>query len=107
MVRSDLLFLPYMRHPAVKSMSLFRHTFGEAFAHEAVKTMSDSDFKFYCTHCDQPLKCETRFAGRQIQCPGCNHLIRIPNPPAGSGYTQVHPESGQTWATHVPKGNRA
>ena len=59
-------------------------------------------FKFYCTHCDQPLKCETRFAGRQIQCPGCQHLIRIPNPPAGTGFTQISPESGRTWDTHVP-----
>ena len=60
------------------------------------------EFKFYCTHCDQPLKCETRFAGRQIQCPGCQHLIRIPNPPAGTGFTHISPESGRTWDTHVP-----
>jgi hypothetical protein len=39
--------------------------------------------------------------------PGCNHLIGIPNPPAGAGFTHVHPESGQTWTTHVPKGNKA
>jgi RNase P subunit RPR2 len=78
----------------------FRHR----FAHK--KAMSDtpatSEFKFYCSHCDQPLKCEVRFAGRQIQCPGCQHLIRIPNPPAGSGFTQISPESGRTWDTHVP-----
>ena len=48
-----------------------------------------------CAHCDQPLKCEAQFAGRQIQCPGCQHLIRIPNPPAGMGFTHVAPESGQ------------
>lgn len=60
------------------------------------------EFKFYCNHCDQPLKCEVRFAGRQIQCPGCQHLIRIPNPPAGSGFTHISPESGRTWDTHVP-----
>lgn len=67
--------------------------------------MSDAvtpEFKFYCSHCDQPLKCEVRFAGRQIQCPGCQHLIRIPNPPAGSGFTHISPESGRTWDTHVP-----
>jgi len=60
------------------------------------------EFKFYCSHCDQPLKCEVRFAGRQIQCPGCQILIRIPNPPAGSGFTHISPESGRTWDTHVP-----
>jgi hypothetical protein len=69
--------------------------------------MSNSEFKFYCSHCDQPLKCDPCHAGRQIQCPGCQHLIRIPNLPAGTGFTHVHPESGQTWAAHVPKGNKA
>ena len=57
--------------------------------------MNTNEFKFYCSHCDQPLKCEPQFAGRQIQCPACNHLIRIPNPPAGTGFTHVQPESGQ------------
>ena len=71
------------------------------------KTMNTSEFKFYCSHCDQPLKCDACHAGRQIQCPACQHLIRIPNPPAGSGFTHVQPEVGQTWATHVPKGNKA
>ena len=68
--------------------------------------MTNSEFKFYCSHCDQPLKCDPCHASRQIQCPGCNHLIRIPNPPAGTGFTHVHPESGQTWATHVPKATK-
>jgi hypothetical protein len=53
------------------------------------------------------LQCEAQFAGRQIQCPGCNILIRIPNPPAGMGFTQVQPESGQTWATHIRKGKQS
>ena len=61
-----------------------------------------AEFKFYCSHCDQPLKCEVRFAGRQIQCPGCSHLIRIPNPPAGSGFTHISPESGRPCDTHIP-----
>ncbi len=61
-----------------------------------------SEFKFYCSHCDQPLKCEVRFAGRQIQCPGCQVLIRIPTPPSGTGFTHISPESGRTWDTHVP-----
>ena len=69
--------------------------------------MSANEFKFYCPHCDQPLKCDPCYAGRQIQCPGCNHLIRIPSPPPGTSFTHVQPESGQTWATHVPKGQKA
>jgi len=69
--------------------------------------MSSSEFKFYCSHCDQPLKCEARYAGRQIQCPGCNVLIRIPSPPAGTGFTHVEPEVGRTWDTHPPKGEKS
>jgi len=42
-----------------------------------------------------------------IQCPACQHLIRIPNPPAGTGFTQIQPAVGQTWATQVPKGKKA
>ena len=57
--------------------------------------MSVNEFKFYCNHCDQPLKCDPCYAGRQIECPSCQHLIRIPSPPAGSGFTVVQPESGQ------------
>ncbi len=71
------------------------------------KLMSESEFKFYCSHCDQPLQCDPCHAGRQIECPTCHHLIRIPNPPPGMGFTHVQPESGQTWATQVPKGHQA
>ena len=85
----------------------FPHTFCARFAHDGVKTMNTSEFKFYSSHCDQPLKCDPCYAGRQIQCPGCQHLIRIPAPPAGTGFTHVKPQSGQIWATHVPKGSKA
>ena len=68
--------------------------------------MSMPEFKFYCSHCDQPLKCEAQFAGRQIQCPTCHHLIRIPNPPPGMGFTHVTPETGHTWDTFLPKGQK-
>ena len=71
------------------------------------KTMSANEFKFYCSHCDQPLACDPCYAGRQIQCPGCNHLIRIPSPPPGTGFTHVEPEFGHTWDTHPPKGRKA
>jgi hypothetical protein len=61
-----------------------------------MKLMSANEFKFYCS-------CH---AGRQIECPACQHLIRIPNPPPGTGFTHVEPESGRTWDTHVPKGGK-
>ena len=29
-----------------------------------------SEFKFSCPHCDQHIQCDSKFSGRQIQCPG-------------------------------------
>ena len=51
-----------------------------------VETMSANEFKFYCSHCDQPLKCDPCYAGRQIECPGCHVLIRIPSPFPAAGW---------------------
>ena len=59
-----------------------------------------NEFKFSCPHCDQHLQCDEQFSGREIQCPGCNHLIRIP--PAPGKTVEFKPESGMTWATFVP-----
>ena len=76
----DVLFICfYMRNRRAESINISPHTFGDRFAHVEVKTMNE--FKFYCSHCDQPLKCDPCHAGRHIQCPGCIHLIRIPSPP--------------------------
>ena len=61
-----------------------------------------SEFKFSCPQCEQHLQCDEQFAGRQIQCPRCNHLIRIP--PAPGKTAQFEPQSGMTWATFVPTG---
>lgn len=60
-----------------------------------------SDFKFSCPHCEQRIQCDDKFSGKQIQCPGCNHLIVIPASPtqAAQGYQA---QSGMTWATFVP-----
>jgi hypothetical protein len=59
-----------------------------------------SELKFACPHCEQHLACDEQFSGRQIQCPGCNHIIHIPAVP---GKTAQHkPESGMTWATYIP-----
>lgn len=96
-----------MRQQRTKSISVFFNILlASGWRMLRVKTMSTSEFKFYCSHCDQPLKCDPRFAGRQIQCPGCNVLIRIPSPPPGTGFTHVEPQSGNTWDTHLPKGQK-
>ncbi len=59
-----------------------------------------NEFKFACPQCSQHLQCDERLAGRQIECPNCHHLIRIP--PAPGKTAQYAPESGLTWATFVP-----
>jgi hypothetical protein len=61
-----------------------------------------SEFKFNCPHCNQHLKCDESASGRQIQCPNCDHLIRIPPVPGKTADYQ--PEAGMTWATHVGAG---
>jgi hypothetical protein len=60
------------------------------------------ELKFECPHCQQHLACDEAHSGRQIQCPGCSHLIRIPSVPGKT--VQYEPESGKTWATYVPPG---
>jgi DNA-directed RNA polymerase subunit RPC12/RpoP len=53
-----------------------------------------SEFKFNCPRCQQHLQCEEAFSGRQIQCPACKFLIRIPPVPGKT--CQFTPESGMT-----------
>jgi hypothetical protein len=67
------------------------------------KRKSMNQFKFSCPHCKQHLQCDEQFSGREIQCPSCNVLIRIPAVPGKTA--QYNPEVGKTWATHVPAGN--
>jgi hypothetical protein len=62
-----------------------------------------SDFKFSCPHCEQHLLCDERLGGKQIQCPACKHLIVIPASPAQLAAGNFSPESGQTWATYIPR----
>ncbi len=57
------------------------------------------DFKFSCSHCNQHLQCDEKLSGRQIQCPHCNTLIRIPSIPGQTA--DYAPESGKTWGTFV------
>ena len=62
-----------------------------------------SEFKFSCPHCDQHMKCNEEASGRQIECPNCHHLIRIPAAPGKTA--DYKPESGMTWGTFVPSGS--
>jgi len=61
-----------------------------------------SDFKFSCPHCDGHILCDEQLSGRQMQCPHCNVLIRIPPVPGKTA--DYKPESGQTWKTFPPSG---
>jgi len=60
-----------------------------------------SEFKFECPFCRQHMKCDERLSGRQIQCPTCHHLIRIPASPEALARGEYEPESGRTWITHL------
>ena len=61
-----------------------------------------NEFKFSCPHCEQHLQCDEQLSGRQIQCPNCNHLIKIPPVP---GHTADYtPQSGLTWNTFITGG---
>jgi hypothetical protein len=62
-----------------------------------------SEFKFSCPKCHQHLQCDEQFSGREIQCPGCHILLRIPPVPGKTA--QFNPESGMTWATYLLSGN--
>jgi hypothetical protein len=62
-----------------------------------------SELSFSCPQCEQHLRCDAQFSGREIQCPGCHHLIRIPPVPGQTA--SYSPESGKTWATFVPQGS--
>ena len=61
-----------------------------------------SEFKFSCPHCEQHIQCDSKFSGKQIQCPGCNHLIVIPPSPTVVAEGNYQAQSGMTWATFVP-----
>jgi DNA-directed RNA polymerase subunit RPC12/RpoP len=58
-----------------------------------------NEFKFSCPRCQQHLQCDEQFSGREIQCPSCHHLIRIPPVPGKT--VQYVAESGQTWQTFI------
>jgi len=61
-----------------------------------------NEFKFSCPHCDQHLQVAEELGGRQFQCPGCNHLIRVPRPPRRGDSWSGTVETGRTWDTFLP-----
>ncbi len=42
------------------------------------------EFKFSCPQCDQHIQCDTSYAGAQINCPGCQQPITVPQPSAAA-----------------------
>jgi hypothetical protein len=62
-----------------------------------------SEFKFSCPHCEQHMQSDEKLSGKQIECPACHHLIRIPPSPAETARSEPSVESGRTWDTFVPK----
>ena len=61
-----------------------------------------NEYKFSCPHCEQHLSCDEALCGRQIQCPGCNHLITIPVSEARAAEGHKTVQSGRTWDTFLP-----
>ena len=61
-----------------------------------------TDLKFSCPRCQQHLECDAQLSGREVQCPRCQVLIRIPPVPGQTA--QYQPESGKTWQTFVSSG---
>jgi DNA-directed RNA polymerase subunit RPC12/RpoP len=62
-----------------------------------------NQFKFSCPRCEQHLQCDEQESGRELQCPNCHHLIRVPPIPGRTA--EYNPEFGKTWATFVASGN--
>ena len=78
-----------------------RHTFLTDSALLRLEAMKTHELRFYCPHCDQAMKCGVEYAGRQIECPGCRRIIRIPNPSADGGFTEIEPKACRDWDTHA------
>lgn len=58
--------------------------------------------KFNCLYCGQHMECETRFSGRQIKCPVCEHKMVIPpTRKLQRGLAQF--DSAHTWDVMVPR----
>jgi hypothetical protein len=42
------------------------------------------DLKFSCPSCGQHIQCDETHAGENLPCPGCAHLVRVPNKDAAA-----------------------
>jgi hypothetical protein len=49
------------------------------------------EFKFSCPQCGQHIQCDTAYAGAQINCPGCQQSITVPQPPGVSAPPPLPP----------------
>jgi len=53
---------------------------------DASANPNDAAISFHCTACSQPLEAPPEMTGKQIECPACGKVIRIPLPrPASAG----------------------
>jgi hypothetical protein len=65
-----------------------------------------ADMTFNCPHCQQPIQCDSQWAGQQIQCPLCQGALMVPQgasapasaPAADYGKQVVTPPSGNKLA---------
>jgi hypothetical protein len=73
--------------------------------------MTTTSFKFQCPHCEQRLACDIDSVGREIDCPGCERPLIVPQP--GMVEARPKPESGvaptcavrpRDWLSHIVLG---
>jgi hypothetical protein len=47
-----------------------------------------AEFKFFCPQCGQQIQCDTSYAGQQINCPVCQQVVAVPQPPRAASAVQ-------------------
>jgi DNA-directed RNA polymerase subunit RPC12/RpoP len=65
-----------------------------------------SDFRFSCPRCGQKFQGEERYAGKQMLCPGCQHLMMVPPLKSGTAPGSASPEPEQA-SRNVSSGSTA
>lgn len=63
-----------------------------------------SEFKFQCPQCGQKIQLDERLSGKQLTCPSCQVLLRVPPVPGKTA--DYRPETGKTWDTFVPPASK-
>jgi hypothetical protein len=61
-----------------------------------------SDLKFSCPSCGQHIQCDETHAGKNLPCPDCAHLIRVPN---NAEIIREAPVSTTTGSSAIGAGN--